>query len=272
MQIKTGMVTALCQQGLSPQNFFGFFVTSPDYSSYIKSNNALYRFYPKRTYSTLKSFNAMVFILNKTNSIANRYMAELRDEAIQQDRPLFRLNQQRLGEIMAYEISKTLLFQDKEVQTPLGSVHINVPATEPVLGVILRAGLPFYQGFLNYFDKSASVFATAYRKTKKSGAFIINVDHIAMPDLQDKTLIMCDCMIATGQCMVEVCKEIIAQYNLHELHIAAIIASTEGVAHVRANLPKAKLWLGAVDEELTSKSYIVPGLGDAGDLAFGEKM
>lgn len=214
----------------------------------------------------------MVFVLNKANTIANIFLAELRDVNIQQDRQRFRYNQERLGEILGYEISKTLKYTAKEVQTPLGIANVNLPDNQPVLGTILRAGLPFHQGFMRFFDKSPSVFATAYRKIKKNGAFIINVDHISTPELDGKTLIMCDTMLATGQSMVQVCKELIAQYAIKELHIAVIIASTEGMAHVRANLPKAKLWLCAVDEEMTSKAFIVPGLGDAGDLAFGEKV
>jgi uracil phosphoribosyltransferase len=214
----------------------------------------------------------MIFILNKTNTIGNQFLAELRDVNIQQDKARFRRNQEKLGEILAYEISKTLKYTEKEVQTPLGIANINLPEDQPVLGTILRAGLPFHQGFLNFFDKSASVFATAYRKVKKNGAFIINIDHISTPDLDGKTLIMCDTMLATGQSMVKVCKELIAQFDIKELHIAVIIASAEGVEHVRANLPKASLWLCAIDEEMTSKAYIVPGLGDAGNLAFGEKI
>ncbi|MDB5015596.1 MAG: uracil phosphoribosyltransferase [Mucilaginibacter sp.] len=158
------------------------------------------------------------------------------------------------------------------MQTPLGIANVNLPQDQPVLGTILRAGLPFHQGFLNYFTNANSVFATAYRKVKKTGAFIINIDHISAPELDGKTLIMCDTMLATGQSMVKVCKELLAQYDIKQLHIAAVIASAEGIAHVRANLPKAKLWLCAVDEEMTSKAFIVPGLGDAGDLAFGEKV
>jgi uracil phosphoribosyltransferase len=214
----------------------------------------------------------MIFVLNKTNTIGNQFLAELRDANIQQDRLRFRRNEERLGEILAYEISKKLKYVTADVQTPLGVASVNVPETQPVLCTILRAGLPFHQGFLNYFDKSPSAFATAYRKVKKTGAFVINIDHISAPDLEGKTLIMCDSMLATGQSMVMVCKELMAQYAIKELHIAAIIASTEGVEHVQANLPKAHLWLGAIDEEMTSKAYIVPGLGDAGDLAFGEKV
>ena len=214
----------------------------------------------------------MIFILNKTNTIGNQFLAELRDADIQQDKARFKRNQEKLGGILAYEISKTLGYTEKEVQTPLGIANINTLTEQPVLGTILRAGLPFHQGFTNYFDDAPSVFATAYRKVKKNGTFIINIDHISTPDLDGKTLIMCDTMLATGQSIVQVCRELIAQYAIKELHIAAIIASTEGIAHVRANLPKAKLWLCAIDEEMTSKSYIVPGLGAAGDLAFGEKV
>jgi len=214
----------------------------------------------------------MIFILNKTSTIANSFLAELRDVNIQQDRQRFRYNQERLGEILAYEISKTFKYTAIEVQTPLGIANVNLPDNQPVLGTILRAGLPFHQGFMRFFDKSPSLFATAYRKIRKNGAFIINVDHISSPDLDGKTLILCDTMLATGQSIVQVCKELMAQYAIKDLYIAAIIASAEGIEHVKANLPKAKLWVCAIDEEMTSKSFIVPGLGDAGDLAFGEKV
>lgn len=214
----------------------------------------------------------MMFVLNKTNTLGNQFLAELRDAISQQDGLRFRRNQERIGEILAYEVSKKLKYITKEVQTPLGTAVVNVPEDMPVLGTILRAGLPFHQGFLNYFDKSSSAFITAYRKVKKNGDFIINIDHIATPNLDGEILILCDTMLATGQSMVQVCKELIAQYDIKELHIAAVIASTEGIEHVKANLPKANLWLGAIDEEMTSKAYIVPGLGDAGDLAYGEKV
>jgi uracil phosphoribosyltransferase len=222
--------------------------------------------------SSFNPYTTMLFVLNKTNTIGNQFLAELRDATTQQDRLRFRRNQERLGEILAYEISKKLKYITVEVQTPLGTATLDVPEEYPVLGTILRAGLPFHQGFMNFFDKSPSAFITAYRKVKKTGAFIINIDHISSPDLEGKTVIICDTMLATGQSMVLVCKELIAQYNIKELHIAAVIASTEGVEHVKANLPKAHIWLGAIDEEMTSKAYIVPGLGDAGDLSFGEKV
>jgi len=214
----------------------------------------------------------MIFILNKTDTIANQFLAELRDVNIQQDKYRFRKNQERLGEILAYEISKTLKYSASEVETPLGTANINLAIEQPVVATILRAGLPFHQGFINFFDRADSAFITACRKVKKSGAFTIQLDQISAPDLEGKTLLMCDTMLATGQSIVLVCKAIIAQYNLKALHIASVIASTEGIAHVRANLPKAQIWTCAVDDEMTSKAYIVPGLGDAGDLAFGEKV
>jgi uracil phosphoribosyltransferase len=214
----------------------------------------------------------MIFILNKTNTVANTFLAEMRDVTIQQDKQRFRLNQEKLGGILAYEISKTLKYASQDIQTPLGICPINLPVDAPVLGTILRAGLPFHQGFMNYFDQSASAFITAYRKVKRTGDFVIRVDHISTPNLDGKTFILCDTMLATGQSIVEVCKELMATYKIASLHIAAVIASTEGIAHVRANLPKANIWVCAVDEEMTSKSYIVPGLGDAGDLAFGDKV
>lgn len=214
----------------------------------------------------------MTFILNKTDSIANVFLADMRDVTTQQDRARFRRSQQKLGAILAYEISKTLKYESHDVQTPLGIAPINIPTQQPVLATILRAGLPFHQGFMDFFEQSDSAFITACRKTKKTGSFTIQVDHISNPNLDGKVLIMIDTMLATGQSVVNVCKELMAQYDIAELHIAAVIASTEGITHVRANLPKAKIWTCAVDEEMTSKSYIVPGLGDAGDLAFGEKV
>lgn len=225
-----------------------------------------------RLISNISNLFMAPFILNKTDTIANQFLAELRDVNIQQDKYRFRKNQERLGEILAYEISKTLKYSATEVETPLGTANINLAIEQPVIATILRAGLPFHQGFINFFDRAESAFVTAYRKVKKTGAFTIQIDQISAPNLEGKTLIMCDTMLATGQSIVLVCKEIIAQYNLKALHIASVIASTEGIAHVRANLPKALIWTCAVDDEMTSKAYIVPGLGDAGDLAFGEKV
>lgn len=214
----------------------------------------------------------MIFDLSKTNSIGNTFIAEMRHATKQQDSMRFRKNMERLGEIFAYEISKTLKYTETEVQTQLGLAKCSILEEQPILATILRAGLPFHQGFLNVFDQADSAFITAYRKSKKGGNFVIEIDHISSPDLDGKTVIIADPMLATGQSMVLCCKELIAKYNIKNLHIVSVIACTEGIAHVRANLPKAKLWMGVIDEEMTSKSYIVPGLGDAGDLAFGIKV
>ncbi|GAA4204349.1 uracil phosphoribosyltransferase [Pedobacter jeongneungensis] len=214
----------------------------------------------------------MIFDISKIKSIANTFIAELRDENIQKDSMRFRKNLERLGEFFAYEISKSLKYATKDITTPLGVSPCEVLAQQPVLATILRAGLPLQQGLLNIFDRAECCFISAYRKVEKSGDFVIQMDYISTPDLDGKVLIMADPMLATGQSMVMCCKELINRYKIEELHIVAAIASTEGIAHVRANLPKAKIWVGAVDEEMTSKSYIVPGLGDAGDLAYGEKV
>lgn len=213
-----------------------------------------------------------MFLLNKTNTIANHFLAELRDAGIQQDSMRFRRNMERLGEIFAYEISKKLPYEEFEVQTPLGLAPVNMMPKMPVLATILRAGLPLHQGLLNVFDKADSAFIAAYRKTKKSGDFDIRMEYVSTPDLEDRTLIISDPMLATGKSMVLCCKGLLANYKIKTLHIVAVIASQEGIEHVKANLPHANLWIGAIDEEMTTKAYIVPGLGDAGDLAFGEKV
>ncbi|HEY0898833.1 MAG TPA: uracil phosphoribosyltransferase [Sphingobacteriaceae bacterium] len=213
----------------------------------------------------------MTFQLNNTSTIANQFLAEIRDAQIQKDSMRFRRNLERLGEIFAYEISKKLKYREESIETPLGTATVSLLEDQPVLATILRAGLPLHQGLLNYFDKADSAFIAAYRKTHKSGDFSIQMEYISSPNLNDRVLIVSDPMLATGMSMVLCCKELLNTYNIKELHIVSVIASVEGVAHVRANLPKAKLWLGAIDEEMTTKAYIVPGLGDAGDLAFGEK-
>ncbi|MET1053730.1 MAG: uracil phosphoribosyltransferase [Pedobacter sp.] len=214
----------------------------------------------------------MIFDLSKTTSIANTFIAELRDEKIQLDAMRFRRNLERLGEFFALEISKTLTYVPVETVTPLGIANSQRLETQPVLATILRAGLPMQQGLLNIFDRAEAAFITAYRKNHINGPLEIQVDAVSAPDLTDKVVIIADPMLATGLSMVRSCKELIAQYKVKELHIVAAIASAEGIRHVRANLPLAKLWLGAIDEEMTSKSYIVPGLGDAGDLAYGTKL
>lgn len=214
----------------------------------------------------------MIFDLSKTSSIANVFVAELRDESIQKDSMRFRRNMERLGEYFAFEISRTLEYTTAETQTPLGIASTLQLKEQPVLATILRAGLPLHQGILNVFDKADSTFIAAYRRNHKSGSFEIQMEYVSSPDLTDKIVIMADPMLATGLSMVLCCKELTRKYKLRELHIVAAIASAEGIQHVRANFPKAKLWLGAIDEEMTSKAYIVPGLGDAGDLAYGIKL
>ena len=213
----------------------------------------------------------MAFLLSDTPSVGNHFIAELRDAQIQQESMRFRRNLERLGEIFAYEISKGFVYTDTEFETSLGTATVPVMTEQPVLATILRAGLPLHQGLLNYFDKADSAFISAYRKPEKSGNFIIKMEYISAPSLNNKIVIMADPMLATGMSMVLCCKELLRKYTIKELHIVSVIASAEGIAHVKANLPEAKLWLGAVDEEMTSKAYIVPGLGDAGDLAYGIK-
>lgn len=212
-----------------------------------------------------------MFNLSKTTSIANTFVAELRDVNIQKDPMRFRYNLKRLGILFAHEISKTLDYKEIETQTPLGVSSSSILEQQPVIATILRAGLPFQQGFLEVFDHAESAFITAYRKVKKNGEFTIQMEHISSPNLENKTVILVDPMLATGLSMVLCAKELIGDYAIKDLHICAAIASIEGVNQVKANLPKAKLWLGAIDQEMTSKSYIVPGLGDAGDLAYGAK-
>lgn len=214
----------------------------------------------------------MIFDLSKTNSIANVFIAEIRDEHIQKDAMRFRTNMERIGEFFAFEISKTLEYKQTETQTPLGVAQTVQLAEQPVLATITRAGIPLHKGMLNIFDRAECTFVASYRKVHKSGNFEIAIEYISSPDLTDRIVIMADPMLATGRSMELCCKELMGRYKIKELHIVSAIASTEGVRHVRANLPKAKLWLGAIDEEMTSKSYIVPGLGDAGDLAYGAKV
>lgn len=213
----------------------------------------------------------MTYLLTESVSIANHFIAELRDAQIQQDSMRFRKNMERLGEIFAYEISKGLKYTETEFETALGTSCIPILDELPILATILRAGLPLHQGLLNFFDRADSAFISAYRKTSKSGGIEVEMEYVSSPSLDNKVVIMADPMLATGLSMVMCCKELIRKYKIKELHIVSIIASTEGLAHVQANLPQAKLWIGAIDEEMTSKAYIVPGLGDAGDLAFGIK-
>lgn len=214
----------------------------------------------------------VVNILGNQNSVFNQFIAELRNVNIQKDPMRFRKNLERIGEIFAYEISKELEYKEVAVTTPLGIANVNLPAVKPVLGTILRAGLPLHQGLLNYFDGADNCFISAYRKHHKDGTFEIAIEYISSPDLNDRTLILVDPMLATAKSMIltyqAICKEATPKYT----HIVAVIASADGLAYAKKHLPKnCTLWIGAVDEELTAQAYIVPGLGDAGDLAFGTK-
>lgn len=214
----------------------------------------------------------MLTNFQNSNSIINQYIAELRDVNVQQDRQRFRLNMERIGEIMGYEISKKLKYESEDITTPLGISNTAVLKDQPVIATILRAGLPLHQGLQRVFDKADSAYISAFRKTKKDNSFVIEMEYVAVPNLENKVLIVSDPMLATGSSMVLCIKELMSRAKFTQIHIVSVIASTIGVQYVQRNLPKAHLWLGAIDDELTTKSYIVPGLGDAGDLAFGEKI
>lgn len=215
----------------------------------------------------------MLHHLSDTNSIANHFIAELRDSHIQKDSLRFRHNLYRIGEVLAYEISKTFDYEATEVETPLGIASVNKALDKVVLGVILRAGVPMHYGMLNFFDKAENAFISAYRKHHKDGTFEINLENISCPSLDGKTLIIADPMLASGSSIVKSVQAILDFGKPASIHIATIIAATPGIRYVQKNLPdNVSIWVGAIDEELTAKSYIVPGLGDAGDLAFGEKL
>ena len=215
----------------------------------------------------------MITILGNNNSLLSQYLSEIRDKDIQQDRFRFRKNLERIGEIFAYEISKSLKYETKAVQTPLGTANQAVLSDNIVLGTILRAGLPMHTGMLNYFDKADNAFISAYRKYNPDGGFDIKIEYMSSPSLTDSCLIISDPMLASGLSMILAYKELIKRGKPRHTHIVSLIASQEGIKQVQKQLPQENLsiWLGAVDDELTVKSYIVPGLGDAGDLAFGNK-
>lgn len=212
--------------------------------------------------------------LGKKNSIFNHFVSELRNVKIQSDSMRFRRNLERIGEIFAYEISKYLSYDANMITTPLGISQQNLINEKPVLATILRAGLPLHKGFLNYFDNSDNTFISAYRKHKKGGDFEIKIEYMSSPNLEGKIVILCDPMIASGASMVLAMESILSKGNPKHIHVVGVIASTEGLEYLRENSPVKNwtLWIGAEDAEMTSKSYIVPGLGDAGDLAFGEKV
>ena len=215
-----------------------------------------------------------VIELSAYNSIINNFIAELRDIEVQKDRMRFRKNLERIGELTAYEISKTLDYEKVTVTTPLGEKETNILVEQPVLATIMRAGLPLHQGFLNIFDKADNAFIAAYRKYDKNEDFEIRIEYYSAANIDGRVLMLVDPMLATGSSLVQCLDGLLHdEMKPSKLHLVAVIASAEGVDYVKKKLNKydATLWIGSIDDELTAKAYIVPGLGDAGDLAYGEK-
>ena len=217
----------------------------------------------------------MLHILNSKNTILNKFIGELRDKRVQTDSMRFRRNLERIAEISAYEISKELNYRSRIVETPLGEASVESIDDTIVIATILRAGLPFHQGFLNYFDDAQNAFVSAYRKSKADGSFTVKVEYISCGSLEGKTLLLVDPMLATGSSLILAYEALIQRGGEPaHTHFASVIASEQGVDYLLQHTSEQKctLWCAAVDEELTSRSYIVPGLGDAGDLAYGEKL
>ncbi len=210
---------------------------------------------------------------SESNSILNQYVSEIRNVEVQNDRLRFRRNLERIGEIMAYEMSKTFTYSVKDIQTPLGIAKVSTPDNQLVISTILRAGLPFHQGFLSYFDSAENAFVSAYRKYKDTLKFDIHVEYLASPRIAGKTLIITDPMLATGGSMELSYQAMLTKGKPSEIHVACIIASQAAVDFIASKFPEDRttIWCAAIDPEIDSHSYIVPGLGDAGDLAYGEK-
>lgn len=215
-----------------------------------------------------------VIELGSTNSIFNLFLSELRGETVQTDSMRFRKNMERVAEIFAYELSKKLDYEEKEVVTSLGIAKMMVPVDKPVLATILRAGLSMHQGLLNYFDGSDSAFVSAYRKYKKNESFTIQVEYMSSASLDGKVLIISDPMLATGGSMVASLKALLEHGKPKHIHIVTLVSCEEGISYVKKQLSlnEVTIWTGSIDDELTAKAYIVPGLGDAGDLAYGKKI
>lgn len=217
-------------------------------------------------------YKPVIINLSSTRSITNDYLLQLRDEVLQLNPVLFRRNLMRFGQIIGYEISKKLQFEQTETITPLGVAESYRLKDKIVLGTILRAGIPMHEGMLSIFDLAENAFISAYRKHHKDGSFEINMEYISSPELDGKVLILCDPMLATGSSVVKTLNALLAEHGIpKQIHIAAVVASSAGLEYVQIEFPEATIWIGAEDEELTAKSYIVPGLGDAGDLAYGQK-
>ncbi len=214
-----------------------------------------------------------VNILDTKNSLLNKFISEVRDVTIQKDSMRFRRNIERIGEILAYELSQSLDYENKVVTTPLGTKIVQVPKNDIVLCSILRAGLPLHTGFLNYFDDAENAFISAYRKPINETEFEIKVEYFASPSLEGKTLILTDPMLATGQSIVSVFESFKNHGTPKEIYLACVIGSTEAIKLLKKHFPSnTKLWIATVDNKLNNHGYIVPGLGDAGDLAFGAKL
>ncbi|HXB42621.1 MAG TPA: uracil phosphoribosyltransferase [Puia sp.] len=214
----------------------------------------------------------MVVNLSQHYSLLSDWISELRDEEMQKERMRFRRNMERIGEVAAFEISKMLGFEEKEIQTPLGIAVSKTLKAQPVLATILRAGLPLHQGLLNYFDRADNAFISAYRKHQRDGSFEISLDYVSCPDLDERVVIISDPMLATGSSLVKTIQFLRNEGKPAEIHIVVAIACTVGIEYVKRSEPHCKIWCGAIDDELTAKGYIVPGLGDAGDLAYGAKV
>jgi uracil phosphoribosyltransferase len=214
----------------------------------------------------------MVINLSKTHSLVSEWIGELRDLQLQADRMRFRKNLERVAEVAAIEISAKLEYENKEVQTPLGIATCKVLKDQPVVATILRAGIPMHNGLLNVFDKADSAFISAYRKHKLDGSFDIRLEYVSCPDLDNRVLIISDPMLATGSSLVKTLTALKDEGSAKEIHIVTAIACTVGIEYVKRAEPNVVIWCGEIDEELTAKGYIVPGLGDAGDLAFGPKV
>lgn len=214
----------------------------------------------------------MVKNLSLENSVVGTWLAELRDKDIQADSMRFRTNMQRIGQVMAYEISKQLAYKKTRVTTPLGPSRAILLADQPVLVTVLRAGLPFYQGFLDQFDKAENAFVGAYRKHDADGGFDIDATYLTSPSLEGKTVIVADPMLATGLSLAKAVDELLTYGKPAKLYLAAVIAAPEGVSYLEEKFPDAEVWCAAIDDKLTPQAYIYPGLGDAGDLAYGPKL
>ncbi len=215
----------------------------------------------------------MVINLSEKHSLVSNWVAELRNTEIQEDRLRFRRNLERIGEVVAYEISKQMPSKVQEIPTPLGTHESKVLATQPVLATILRAGLPLHNGMLNYFDKADNAFISAYRKHHRDGSFEISLEYMSCPVLNDRIIIISDPMLATGASIVKTIQYMKSQGTPAEIHVVVAIACTVGIEYIIRECGEAvTIWCGDIDDELTAKGYIVPGLGDAGDLAFGTKV